>query len=229
VRPLYETEGTTSSQDAFWVARRVLSERADLSGTDIYLSFVDLSFRPSLPPRETAFAHLLCTNRDLASQLPENALLQTEEPGPIAYIRCLARPTPTGYPPLGGASRWALISCLSLNKLSLTDGNASLEAFRRVLELYSLSRSAFAQKQIHGIRAMSTRTITRRITNGARESLAPWQNFRQGYQVKLTLDENAFAGGSAFLFGRVLREFFVLYSGINSFTELIATTGNEAS
>ena len=222
LRPLYAFGGVGSAngekaageKHAYWYARRAFTERADMSGTDVYLSFVDMAFNPAEPPANTAYAHLLCTNRDLASQLPENALLQTEEPGPIGHIHCLRKPTVTGYPPLGGSSRWALISNLSLNYLSLGEDAASLDAFRKILQLYSLSGAAEIQQQINGIRAMSSRTITRRIGGSS------WKHFCQGYQVRLTFDEDCFTAQSAYLFASVLQQFLSLHSGINSFTEL---------
>ena len=44
--------------------------------------------------------------------------------------------------------------------------------------------------------------------------------------VTLTLDEDAFTGGSAFLFAEVLDVFFGLYAGINTFTQLVLKTCN---
>jgi type VI secretion system protein ImpG len=211
LRPVYSTAGSTSPGDAFWYARRTLTERVGLSGTDVFLSFVDLAFNPALPPTEVAFAHLLCTNRDLAQQLPENAHLQTEEPGPIAYIHCLRKPTPAGYPPLGGASRWALLSNLSLNTLSLSDDPASLEAFKKILSLYDLGRSAATQKEVAGIERMKVRMVTRR--RGAHA----WKSFQRGYEVELKLTPGTTAVGGNVLFGQVLQQVLGLHAGLNSF------------
>jgi type VI secretion system protein ImpG len=214
LHPLYGTSGADSSQHAFWYARRVLTERADLMGTDVFLSFVDLAFNPSQPPTETAFAHLLCTNRNLASQLQENALLQTEDPGPISHIHCLRKPTATGYPPLGGASRWALISNLSLNYLSLDNDAASLVALKKILSLYSLSNSPAIQQQINSIQKMTIRKVTRRVGGQS------WKCFRQGHEIEFNFDEVFTKSGAKTLFTSVLTKFTGLTSGINSFTKI---------
>ncbi|MBN9614638.1 MAG: hypothetical protein BGO25_06805 [Acidobacteriales bacterium 59-55] len=212
LRPLYGTAGADSAQrHAFWYARRVLTERTDLLGTDIFLSFVDLAFNPSQPPTETAFAHLLCTNRNLASQLQENTLLQTEDPGPISHIHCLRKPTPAGYPPLGGASRWALISNLQLNHLSLDNDAASLEALKKILSLYSLSNSPAVQQQINSLQRMTVRPVTRH----RRES--GWQGFRQGFRVSLDVSDESLKGGTSYLFLSVLEKFLSLHASLNSF------------
>lgn len=229
LRPLYGAAGGTSAQDAFWHSRRVPTERADASGTDVQLAFVDLQFKPSEPPMDTVFAHMLCTNRELATQLTEGSLLQTEEPAPIAHIRCLGKPTAPGYPPLAGASRWALISNLRLNYLSLAgngsveDSKQSLEALRRVLELYSLSGSGPVQQQLEGIREMRVRKVMRRVP-GALNGEADWQSFRRGYEVRMKLARQGFVGGSTTLFAAVLREFLQLYAPLNSFVQLKVDT-----
>jgi type VI secretion system protein ImpG len=210
--PFYSTFGSNATQqNAFWYARRTLTERTDLTGTDMFLSFVDLAFNPSLPPTETAFANVLCTNRNLASQLQENALLQTEEPGPISHIHCLRKPTATGYPPLGGASRWALISNLSLNYLSVNDDAASLQALKKILSLYSLSNSPAIQQQINSIQKMRVRKVTRRTGSH------PWKDFRQGHEITFSFDETFSRSGAITLFLSVLEKFLALTTGINSF------------
>jgi type VI secretion system protein ImpG len=220
LRPFYSTAGSTSPGDAFWYARRILTERVGLSGTDVLLSFVDLGFNPNLPPAETVFAHLLCTNRELAQQLPENARLQTEEPGPISHIHCLLKPTPSGYPPLGGPSRWALISNLSLNSLSLSNDPASLEAFKRILSLYCLSNSTATQRQIDSIEKMTVRKVTRR--RGAH----PWKSLKQGYEAKLSFNSNCLDHQSRFLFTQVLQSFIVLYAPLSSFIDVVPNPEN---
>jgi len=220
LRPFYSTAGSASPGDAFWYARRILTERAGLSGTDVLLSFVDLSFNPNLPPSETVFAHLLCTNRDLAQQLPENARLQTEEPGPISHMHCLLKPSPSGYPPLGGPSRWALISNLSLNSLSLSNDPASLEAFKKILSVYCLSNSTATQRQIDSIEKMTVRKVTRR--RGAH----PWKSFKRGYEAKLSFNSNLLDHQSSFLFTQVLKSFIVLYAPLGSFIDVVPNPEN---
>jgi type VI secretion system protein ImpG len=222
--PLYGTSGADSlRQNAFWYARRVLTERLDLMGTDVFLSFVDLAFNPSQPPTETAFAHLLCTNRNLASQLQENALLQTEDPGPISHIHCLRKPTAAGYPPLGGASRWALISNLSLNHFSLADDEASLEALKKILSLYSLSNSPAVQQQINSLQKMTVRKVTRRMGGNG------WQDFRQGLRVHLDISRESSGGSTTYLFLTVLEKFLSLHASVNSFVHIDRANEKEKS
>jgi type VI secretion system protein ImpG len=214
-QPIYSATvaGSDPHNPAYWFARRAATGRSDLSGTEVFLSFVDPSFRPTHPPDQTVFAQLLCTNRDLATQIPENAVLQTEERGPIARIRCLRKPTATAYPPLGGTSRWALISNLSLNYMSISDSPDSLQAFKQILLLYSLSPTPAILQQIEGMRTMTSRPVTRRLGIG-------WKGFCSGKEIHLSFNEQCYSGSSLYLFATVISRFLGLYSAINSFTQL---------
>jgi type VI secretion system protein ImpG len=203
-----------SPETAFWHARRAATGRADRPGTDVWLSFVDLAFERAQPPTQIVYAHALCTNRELAVQLPAGAALQVEETAPPMRIWCLTRPTDTAYPALGGSTLWKLVSSLSLNHLSLSNGSASLDALRELLRLYNISGSPFVDRQIEGISEMHVRPIAGRIGAEA------WRGFCRGTLVTLVFDETQFVGGSALLFASVLRRFFGLHAGINSFTQV---------
>src|SRR5262249_2929300 len=93
----------------FWHARRAPPGRAALVGSDGWLSFGDLSFRPNEPAVQVVYAHTLCTNRELAVQIPGGAELQVEDSAPLSRITCLTRPTDTAYPALGGETLWKLV------------------------------------------------------------------------------------------------------------------------
>ncbi|HWS85715.1 MAG TPA: type VI secretion system baseplate subunit TssF [Pyrinomonadaceae bacterium] len=199
---------------AFWHARRAVSLNKDVSGTEVFLSFLDLDFRPSLPPAQTVYAHTLCTNRELAAQLPAGAALQIEEQAPLVGISCLTKPTLPHQPPLRGETLWRLISHLSLNHLSLSEGADSLPALREILKLYSPVDSPSAQQQIAGLRSMECRPVVRRVGRDA------WRGFCRGTEITLEFDEDLYVGSGAFLLGAVLERFFALYASINSFTQL---------
>ncbi len=224
VQPFYSVSGASDPGDSFWYARRTDAERIGISGTDMYLSFVDLNFQPKLPPASSVVAQILCTNRSLATQLQTNSLLFSEEPSHIASIHCLSKPTAPGYPPIGHASRWALISNLSLNALSLSedDERKSLLAFKQILSLYSFSsneNSRSAEQQIASLEGMRVRRITRRKSH-QRGLQASWQNFVEGLEVTLELCKRPSDDDSSVLFQAVLRELIGLYAEFNSFADL---------
>ena len=200
---------------SFYFSRRQGTGRGDLPGTEMLLSFVDLDFNPSIPPATTVFAHTLCTNRRLAEEMPAGAVFQMEKAAPLSSITALRKPTPQIDPPLDGASLWRLISHLSLNYLSLSQGDESLKALREILKLYCFSDHPDTQHQISGIREMSTRQVVRRTGPDA------WRGFCRGIEITLVFDERLYVGSSAFLQANVLNRFFPLYGAINSFTQLI--------
>jgi type VI secretion system protein ImpG len=200
---------------AFWHARRQVSLRKDVPGSEMLLSLVDLDFKPYLPPSETVYAHTLCTNRRLAEQLLTGALFQTDLAVPAARIVCLTRPTQQLDPPSDGSTLWRLISHLSLNYLSFSNDEDSLKALREILKLYSFSEHAPVQHQIQGIRNLALKKVVQRTGSEA------WRGFCRGTEVTLTFDESAYVGGGAFLLASVLDRFFALYASINSFTQLV--------
>jgi type VI secretion system protein ImpG len=205
---------------AFWLARRVPADRDDVRGTDMYLSFLDRSFNPAVPADQTVFAHTLCTNRWLASQLPDRVELNIEETTPVLRIACMTKPTVPLYPPMGGASLWRLVSSLSLNSSSLTGDRQGLEALQEILRLYSFSQHAYADHEINGICGMQTRKVLRRFGPEA------WRGYRRGTEITFVFDPMKFKGSSALLMASVLRHFLGLYGSVNTFTQVVAKRSN---
>ncbi|HZY73339.1 MAG TPA: type VI secretion system baseplate subunit TssF, partial [Edaphobacter sp.] len=108
---------------------------------------------------------------------------------------------------------WALISNLSLNHLSLGDDDASLDALKKILSLYSLSNSPGVQQQINSLQKMTVRKVTRRIGGDG------WQNFRQGLKVNFDISR-ASSGSTTCLFLTVLEKFLQLHASLNSFVSI---------
>ena len=212
----YNHQLEESEHKAFWHARRVPAQRKDLPGTEMVLSFLDLNLKPSSPAVQTVYAHTLCTNRELAMELPVGAVFQMEQHVPLNPERpivCLGKPTRPLPPPLRGETAWRLISHLSLNHLSLSEEKDSLPAFKEILRLYCLNETH--HQLIEGIKEMSCRKIMRHIRDD------PWRGFCRGNEVTLVLDENYYEGSGAFLFGAVLNRFLASYAAMNSFTQLV--------
>ena len=199
----------------FFLFRHQETGRADLPGTEMFLSFVDLDFNPDIPPATTIFAHTLCTNRHLASELPTGAILKIEQAAPLAFITVLDKPTLQIDPPMDGGTLWRLISHLSLNYLSLSEGEDSLKALREILRLYCFTDHSDDHQQIAGIREMHCRRVVRRMGNDA------WRGFCRGLEISLTFDERLYVGNSAFLLASVLNRFFPRYTALNTFTRLV--------
>ena len=210
----------TSGADCFWSARREHSLRKDISGTDLYLSFVDPSNTQRAPAAPVLYAELLCTNRRLAEQVPIGARMVAEGISQTASVRCLYEPTAQRSPPLGSETLWRLVSLLTLNHQSLVDGSTGREQLCEMLMLFA-SDSSRDHEQIRGIKGLRARSVTGRIGDSA------WRGYCRGTEVHLAFDDEAFVGGSPLLLSAVLARFFALYTSVNSFVQLSVHRGDE--
>lgn len=215
ISPFFSPEPDVEGEGQLrWMARRAPVSNPALSGTEMLLSFVDPQMNPAAAAEDVLFAQTLCTNRELPRHVTLATRLQIELDLPTEDIRCLAKPTPPAYPPLGGENLWRLVSQLTLNKWSL-EGPSRLDALKQILLLYSgADADARKRRQIEGIHSIMTRPIIRRLGS------AHWRGFVRGTEIVVSFSEDQFVGNSALLLGSVLDRFFALYAGVNSFTEL---------
>jgi type VI secretion system protein ImpG len=204
----------------FWSSRREPSLRANIPGTDVFLSFVDQAKTLRQPVQPVVYAHLLCTNRRLAEQVPAGARLVAEGPPQPTYVRCLYEPTAQRDPPLGSETLWRLVSLLTLNHQSLVDGSTGREQLRAMLMLFA-SDSRRDHAQIRGIAGLSARSITAHVGTEA------WRGYCRGTEVTLEFEDDAFVGASSLMLSAVLARFFAMYTSLNSFVRLVVRGGDE--
>ena len=204
-----------AEQGTYWHARRVVGMHPTRQGSDMMLTFVDTGFQPSEPPARTLTAELLCTNRYLAETLPGGTRLSFERPGPVARVSLLRQPTPQTSPALGGSSRWRLVSQLSLNHLSLVEGEQALAALREMLALHNLTDSPAARRQIDGIAGLRSERVVAHVGKDA------WRGWRNGLEVRVSVDPARFVGASPVLFSGLLAHFFSLYANANRFVRTV--------
>jgi type VI secretion system protein ImpG len=197
--------------------------RTSYIGTEVFLSLVDSSHAPFSGDLRQLSIQALCTNRDVVLQMPVGigtTDLTLDVAAPLNSIRVVAGPSRPFAPLADGAASWRAISHLSLNYLSLVQANAQegAAALRDLLELYAASTDVSARKQIEGIRSVAVDRILRRLPGPG--PLA----FGRGVEIAVQIDELAFEGSSAFLFGSVLGRYFARHVSINSFTETVLRT-----
>jgi type VI secretion system protein ImpG len=203
----------------FWHTSRRLGGGPSDESVEISLSLVDLSGKPSRPDADTLTVRCTCSNRDLPYRLPFGAEGGDFEMDGIPFVRkatALHKPSQTIRPPMGKGALWRLISHLSLNYLSLVDEGK--EAMQEILSLYNFAESPYLRRQIQGITSLESK---RRLAPVATEQGI---SFARGTQVMVEVDEEQFVGGGVFLFLSVLEHFLGLYTSLNSFTQLIAST-----
>ena len=233
-RPFYATGGGLSdAQSRFYtvqrrpslepVDKRDQSSKSRYLGSEVFVSLVDNEQAPYSGDLKQLGVEALCTNRDLTQFMlrgqasPE---LSLEIGAPVVGVRSLSRYTEPKQAFPDGEYAWRLISHLALNYLTLFDSGdeQGAEALKELLMLYGDFSEPTIQKQIEGLLSVSARRVVRRIPNDGPMA------FGRGIEVALFLDDLAFPGAGAFLFGAVLDRFFSKYTSINSFTQTVAKT-----
>jgi type VI secretion system protein ImpG len=220
--PLYGFRhgGSRGDGQLFWHAvRRPSGWRTD-GGTDVFLSFADLSGHMRVPDAEVVSVTALCSNGDIPARLAfgsdDRSDFELTAGGPIKRIACLVRPTPQVQPALGKPLLWRLISAMSLNHLSLVDEGVA--ALRELLTLHNTANALSAERQINGLVGVQSKPAFARVAS------AHGVAFAHGRRVQLDFDEEQFPGGGLYLFSSVLERFLGLYASMNSFTQLVATS-----
>ena len=212
----------TSAPRAFWHSSRRPAEVTSVlgdRGTEVFLSLVDLDFRPSSMPDWTLEVETTCLNRDFPSDLPfggDQPKLQLHEGKSfVSKIVCLTAPTRTVRHPSRRGLLWRLVSHLSLNHLSIVDDPKG-EALRELLRLYDMTDSDETRNHIDGIVSIASSRVVGSLRGGGPVS------FCRGLEVTIEFDEERYTGGGLFLFATILERFLSLYCTTNSFTKLIA-------
>lgn len=162
----------------------------------------------------------LCGNRDLPARLTTTSFTLARDPSRIADARALRRPARPLRPAAAGRGHWQLVSQLSLNRLSLSQGgDAALRGLLSVHNLAHPEKDAVlfkeVRQQIDSLRELSVRTVMHRIDAAHRSAWC------MGSDVSLLFDESD-ATGSRYLFAAVLERFLALHAAANSFTAVTA-------
>ncbi len=221
IDPLYafRFQSLSANRGVFWHATRRFSPFQERTPSEIYIALVDLNGELSEPNAEVLTVHCTCSNHDLPSRLSFNASdgdFEAEGFGILSRVRALHRPTPSLEPPRGKGQLWRLISQLSLNHLSLTEGG--LPALQEILRVHNFSESSHLQTQIGGLIGLSSKRHFALVRSNDGASPA------RGTRVELQLDERQFAGSGAYLFCAVLDRFLGSYASLNSFCQLSVTS-----
>lgn len=212
----------TGAAPLYWHIRRENSHWLNgrvSPGTDTYLSFVDSGFQITNPHQRWIIGgEALCTNRDLPNKLPfgpeEPQLTFESDIGAGLRVSAVTAPTPTLQPRLHEASRWQLVTQLSLQHFTGPEG---LQTLRETLRLYDFKQGADSASIIDGLVGLRAETATARVVRGGRAALC------QGTHITLEVDEHFYSGSGIYLFSAVLSEFFAQYCTINSFVQLTVT------
>jgi type VI secretion system protein ImpG len=202
---------------AYWSASRKANELGERQPSLMHLSIVDLNGHFTDPEADVLTVRTTCTNFDLPSRLTFGASEGDFDATGFAsakQITSLRRPTRSYDPPDGIGQLWRLISHLSLNYLSLSEEGRG--ALQEILRLHNFTDSNYLENQIGALSSLKTAPHFAMVASDY--GLSP----ARGVAVDIELDEQQFAGGSAYLFAAVLDRFLAGYASMNSFTQLTA-------
>ncbi len=201
--------------------------RSSYVGSEVFISLVDIDDNPYGGGLRQLSVETLCTNRDLPLHMPigrGETDLFLESGAPVSAIRCITGPTQPRPSRAHQRDAWQLVSNLSLNYLSISDtgveddGQHAAAMLRQMLELYSEGMDKPGGRQIEGIVQVTTKPVVRQRRVRSHVEVA------HGLQVRLRVDEAAFEGTGAYLFGCVMEHFFAAYASTNSFAETVLET-----
>ncbi len=207
-------------QDYFYLARREAAQALHVSGSEMFVSFLDRQFHLGQPGGEVVGGRALCTNRRLPERLMSGSPMHLEGAGPVTAVRALTRPTPHHTAAQIGNHPWALVSQLALNHLSLDGGAVALAALKDILRLHLGSNRDSGRKQIDAIRELRSRSVMRHVGRDG------WRGFVRGSELTVVMEPLDFGAGSTVLFCSVLRQFLRMYASVNHLVEVNLETRN---
>ncbi|MFK7943561.1 MAG: type VI secretion system baseplate subunit TssF [Paracoccaceae bacterium] len=232
-RPFYSAEDYTpagSNHQAYFNLRRRMRQRSEKQrlkgvrtsylGSEAYVSLADRTQAPYPAGLTQLAVTALCTNRDLPL-LTATGTGETDfflpDGGPISEIRAIVPPTRPRPSPAQGDRAWQMVSHLSLNYLSIADGDRGkgAAALREMLGLYTPPGEQSVSKQLEGLVSVSSRPIVRRMAEDVLSTAV------RGLELRVGFDESYFEGTGCYLLGNVLEAFFARYVTLNSFTETV--------
>ncbi len=205
-------------QRILWHARRRSAGEAG-GAADVVVAFADAEARMVRPGLDSVSADLVCYNGTLPARLPfgdERGDFEMAGSGPWERIVTVVKPTEPVLAPLGRRQMWRLISQLAVNYVSLVDHGPG--PLQELLQLHNAASRPGSDGQIRGLIGLEGRP------GHARIDTAHGPTFVRGTRVSLTLDEEAFTGGGAYLFASVVERFLGLSVTVNSFAQVTAHT-----
>ncbi|UWR28231.1 type VI secretion system baseplate subunit TssF (plasmid) [Sulfitobacter sp. S223] len=232
VTPLFSVEAEADSGHVYSADRRARrpdteevrrgQTRSSYTGDDFYISVGRPSHaRPARPLRRLD-VRALCTNRDLPilDDTPKLTLDSGDPVQSVALLSPMRRPRSSLRAALpSGASderqiddlTWRWISQLSLNHISLAEGDAGAEPLRALIKLYADRGDPALRRHGAAIVGLQSRPLVERL------AVAGPLCFGHGTEITLDINDALLTGGSSLLLSVLLAQLFARHTAINSF------------
>lgn len=215
--PLYTRsfDGLAADKSNYYLTRRSETLEAVSPGHELRIALIDSALTTSDTDSPTLSTDLHCTNRDLPAALgygqKQTDFTCSGFPHE-ARVRVLRKPTASYRFATAGDALWRLIAHLTLDYNALIQ--TSLDDFHKMLSLYQPPNSTTAHRFIQGIVGLEHGFVRRWLRTIPRSTLMP------GIRIRMTIDEDAFAGRSIYLFAQVMNQYFSVNAQQNCYTEL---------
>jgi len=208
---------TGGEQGTYWQCMQ--RETVDESGpaNRLFIAFSDRGEKPLTPKNDLINIELTCYDRDIPSSI-RNGNPEGDFESDLAVagvtITALTRPTRTVSQPVKQASRWRLISHLSLNHM-LISGDNGVQVLKETFALYNINDNPAIQQLIGLIRHVVVTPVTARLVSNDPLSMA------RGVEICVTFQSSAAEEPEYFLFCRFIEHFLSLYAPVNSFSQVV--------
>lgn len=189
-------------------------------GYEWFISFSELGGPENLHDHVIVTPKLLCTNRDLAQQLPAggggpNFFFWQSNHEMVESIQPVKPITPSFYRECSKTKLIDLVSHLFTQQLSFDCDDEALDVLKKSLVPYGRQNEYDNTLIQLGLISVETKKVAERHPINIR------QGFCLGIQYTLTIDEKHFTDNNAYLFGSVLSEFLSISCSVNSFVKFI--------
>ena len=200
-----------------------LRRRGEYTGTETWVALTAPGTPARLDDVDELAVRALVTNRELPELLTFRGAHHFTVSGvPARAVTVLRAPTKPQTPMGMGDAAWRVIGHLTPNYTTLAPETSSdPQVLRDHLALYGRPDDAASRRQVDGVTAIRSERIARRVPGMDRMSIA------RGHRIRVTLNDAAFDKGRMFLFSAVLERFLAEFASVNSFTEMLVSSGNE--
>lgn len=189
-------------------------------GTESFINVGGENYVSILTDKTTLTADLLCTNRDMATQLPFGGdnpkfILKDDNLNEMLAIKCLAEVTPPIYRSQKHIHDVDLIALVTLGQVILTDDKETKDHIKSILSLCFFDKDIESNTLDKGILDIQVKSLVRRHPTNLKIG------FCHGVSVTLQIDQQYFPENNEMLFSKVLHQYLSRISSINSFVELV--------
>ncbi|MEM6912494.1 MAG: type VI secretion system baseplate subunit TssF [Pseudomonadota bacterium] len=227
VRQYVPVLSVDTADDATGLYQTVRRPRPGGKGDDVYL-LLSADMTQPIAGRgiqsSTVVSDVIWMNRNIheaASTLLGKRLDLTEANAGVTGVTCCTIPTSVQRPPRSHDAHWKLVAQMSLNHLSVGDGQERAKVLRELVSLHDRRNDTVNRNLIERLKTVELQSTSTRLPGGGRLA------FCSGVDAMISIDDTRFSGQGGFFLGALLSHFLAAYSPVNSFVRVSARLDTE--